>query len=532
MFLNLKDIYYSHPNREELFRNIHLSIGAGDKSALIGNNGSGKSTLLRLAAGLLTPSRGEITASGETYYIPQHFGQYNHLALADALGIGNKIRALRSILKGEGKPDDFDILDDDWTIEERALSALDSWGISSPDLFRRMESLSGGEKTKIFLAGISMASPSYLLLDEPSNHLDREGRKRLYAFVENSSLGMLMVSHDRTLLNLVDYVYELEEGKIRQYGGNYDFYKCCKEEQVEAFVQQMENREKELKKARVLARKTAEKKQKADIRGKEKKKKEGVSRIAMRTLKDNAENTSSRLKGEHENKLNTMEEQLREMRKNLPANFSMKPDVENANLHQGKILVTGRKVNYSYGTSFVWGEPIDFQLVSGDRILIKGKNGSGKTTLLNLIVGKIAPNVGEISRTGFHYLYIDQEYSLIDSHSSVWEFAQECNGRHLQEHELKIILHRFLFTRDMWDRPCHLLSGGEKMRLLFCGLTLRHNVPDMIILDEPANNLDLQSQQILVDMVSHYRGTVLLVSHDPYFIGEIGIEKEICLSDC
>ncbi|WP_310589271.1 ATP-binding cassette domain-containing protein [Dyadobacter sp. CY327] len=170
------------------------------------------------------------------------------------------------------------------------------------------------------------------------------------------------------------------------------------------------------------------------------------------------------------------------------------------------------------------------QITSGERIAIKGHNGSGKTTLINLMLGKLEPRSGNIYRAVDQCIYIDQDYSLIHNHLSIYEQAQRYNSGHLQEHEVKIRLNRFLFTKNEWEKRCENLSGGEKMRLILCCLTISNQSPDMIILDEPTNNLDIKNIEILTTAVNEYRGTLLVISHDAYFLSQINIERTIELT--
>lgn len=178
---------------------------------------------------------------------------------------------------------------------------------------------------------------------------------------------------------------------------------------------------------------------------------------------------------------------------------------------------------------FLWKTPLSFLIKSGDRLCVKGLNGSGKTTLLKLITGQLQTQTGTLTRADFTYVYLNQEYSIIDDRSSVLEQAYAFNSRNLPEHEIKIILNRFLFPAAEWDKSCRKLSGGEKMRLAFCCLMISNNTPDMFILDEPTNNLDIQSIEIITATIKNYTGTVIAISHDDYFIKEIDIDQPILL---
>jgi len=529
MSIIIKNLSYIHHDRELLFKNIDFSVEKGQKVSLVGSNGSGKSTLLKIIAGELKPSEGEIILTDIPYYVPQHFGQFDNLTVAAALGIDIKINALKAILNGDASADNFSALDDDWTIEDRAQAALQQWNLSHIGLSQEMGTLSGGEKTKAFLSGIEIHSPSIILFDEPSNHLDKTAREQLYDLVKSIKASILLVSHDRSLLNLIDLTYELSKDGVDVYGGNYDFYKQQKDEKIKALEARLEDKEKALRQARKIAREATERKQKLDAKGKKKQEKAGTPRIMMGAMKESAEMSASRLKDIHVDKMDGLAKDLKQIQEKLPDTKELKVQFDNSKLHIGKILVTARDMNFGYGDKLLWASPLDFQIRSGDRINFSGNNGSGKTTLIKLILGQLVPSEGSLLRTDFEYLYIDQEYSLIDDSLTVYEQVVKFNSRHFLEHELKTLLHRFLFTVDMWDKTCDKLSGGEKMKLTFCCLSVYNNAPDMIILDEPTNNLDIQSLEIITSVIEDYKGTVLVISHDRYFIKEIGVTSSITL---
>ncbi len=525
--LFLQNINYIHPNREPLFAGLNLTVNKQDKVALIGNNGAGKSTLLKMMAGELQPAGGLVRSESVPYCVPQLSGEFDDFTISQALRIEPKISALRQILSGDLTEENVAILQDDWAIESRCQEAFRYWHLGDPDLTQKMNTLSGGQKTKVFLAGIQINQPDIVLLDEPSNHLDSEGRQILYDYVKSTKNTLVVVSHDRTLLNLLDSVLELSKKGITSYGGNYDFYAQQKDVEKEALDQNLKSKEKALRKAREIERESLEREQKLDARGKKKQEKAGLPTISMNTLRNNAERSTSRMKGVHDEKVNSIANELSQLRTVLPDVGKMKMDLEQTALHNGKILVTAENVNCHYGGQFLWGKGLDFQIVSGERIAVKGVNGSGKTTLLKMILGQIQPQQGTIDRAAVTTIYIDQNYSLIDDGMTVYDQAQNFNLHGLPEHEIKIRLNRFLFTSSYWDKPCKTLSGGEKMRLTLCALTIKSQAPDIIVLDEPTNNLDIQNVEILTSAIQKYAGTLLVISHDPFFLNQINVQRVI-----
>jgi ATPase subunit of ABC transporter with duplicated ATPase domains len=527
--LTLQSVTYIHPNKELLFADLNFSVNKHDKIALIGNNGAGKSTLLQISAGNLLPASGHVKATSKPYYVPQHFGQYNNYTVAQALQVNDKLQALTEILDGHVTDQNMTLLNDDWTIEERCAEALAHWALADISLDQQMNALSGGQKTKVFLAGISIHRPEIILLDEPSNHLDTVSREILYQYIQTTTGTLVVVSHDRALLNLLDPVCELGKRGITTYGGNYDFYAGQKLIESEALNQDVRGKEKALRKARDTERETVERQQKLDARGKKKQEKAGVPTIMMKTLKNNAEKSTSRIQGVHTEKIGAIAGELSALRRDLPDVDKMKMDFDNSALHKGKLLITAKNINFGYSDKPLWKQPLNFQITSGERLVIKGPNGGGKTTLIKMILGTLHPNVGSIEKAAIKTIYIDQDYSLIDSSLTVYEQAQHFNSGALQEHDIKIRLNRFLFGKAYWDKPCAALSGGEKMRLSLCSLNISNQAPDIIVLDEPTNNLDLQNIQILTSAINQYQGTLIVVSHDAHFLQEVNVGRVIDL---
>lgn len=527
--LILRNISYKHPNKKFLFDTINLTVNTYDKIALIGNNGSGKSTLLKIIAKDLRPLDGQVDLKSKPYYVPQIFGQYNHLTVAQALKVDQKLSAMKNILTGDAAMENYEALEDDWTIEKRCADALRDWQLCDISLSQKMATLSGGQKVKVFLAGISIHQPEFVLLDEPSNHLDLLAREKLYNFIQTTGNTLLVVSHDRKLLNLLNFVCELSTHGIKLYGGNYDFYSEQKKIENNALNNDLQNIEKALQKARIKERETLERQQKLDSRGKGKQEKAGVPRIMMKTMKNNAEKSTAKIKGVHAEKIDDISNKLNELRSNIPALDIMKFGFDSSSLRKGKILFQALEINFSYNNKFLWEKNLTFEILSGQRIVLKGLNGSGKTTLLKVILGELLPQTGKVVNANNRSVFIDQDYSLINNNLTVYEQAQQFNVSALEEHEIKVRLKRFLFSVDDWNKSCSVLSGGEKMRLSLCCLSIYNQAPDIIVLDEPTNNLDLQNIQILTAAIHEYMGTLIVVSHDEVFIKQIDIERVLSL---
>lgn len=539
----IKDLSYIHADKETLFAHLNLSIRSGEKIALTGNNGCGKSTFMRILAGELLPSSGSVLRPEHLYYVPQHFGQYDRQTIAQAMGVSDKLSALDAILSGDTAEEHFNTLNDDWSIAERTQASLHDWGVDGLPLSHPMEGLSGGEKTRIFLAGMELYQPTAILLDEPTNHLDTDGRERLYNLIQRTSATVLVISHDRTLLKLLPAICELSGQGLTCYKGNYDCYKEQKHARLNALAQQLEEKQKTLRLARQTARKVEERKAKQNVRGEKSSLQKGIPRILMGARKNNAENSSHKLLSVHAERAERLQTEIAGIKSYLPQTDKLKTDFGTSLLHTGKILITAKGINFRYpacsvssmesthteAAQMLWASPLTFQLKSGDRLALKGNNGSGKTTLLKLITGELQPTEGVMERADFTSVYLDQEYSLICNERSILQQAEAFNHRHLPEHEVKTILNRYLFSRDVWNKPCSKLSGGEKMRLSFCCLMIADNTPDLFLLDEPTNNLDIDSMEIVAATIHDYAGTVIVISHDQEFLKDIGIRQELFL---
>jgi ATPase subunit of ABC transporter with duplicated ATPase domains len=526
MSVIVSGVAYRHANRQTLFEDISFSVPAGRKVAVVGNNGSGKSTLLKLIAGELESAAGTVQCLAQPYHIPQQIIATEQ-TVAEALGVAGKILALKAILGGSTAPAHFDTLADDWEIEARCRVALDHWGLAEADPDTPLDRLSGGERTKVYLAGLTIHSPEIVLLDEPTNHLDATTRAKLYDWVEATRATILVVSHDVALLRRLDTTYELSGKDLRLYGGNYDFYREQKAIEEGALAERIGAEETALKQARRRAQEVRERQERRTARAG--KTTTGTPRIILNARHDRGENTGAKLAEKHSGIIADSHARLSELRARQSHTADLRIDFDDARLHEGKLLVSAAGINFSYTADKpLWPEPLDIEIRSGERIHLTGDNGSGKTTLVRLLTGEFAPTIGQIHRAeNFSYLYLDQQYGAVCRNTTVLELAREHNLENLADHEVKTRLNRALFPAETWDKNCLALSGGERMRLYLCCLMLSNHIPDMLILDEPTNNLDLASLAILTDIVRNYHGTIVVISHDSHFVEQIGITRSI-----
>lgn len=250
----------------------------------------------------------------------------------------------------------------------------------------------------------------------------------------------------------------------------------------------------------------------------------------MGNLKDRAEHSTSRLGRIQQERLQAMHTEIRDIRSSVVDTEAMKIDFHSSDLYAGKRLLDARQINFAYGGSRnLWQDNLDVTVFNGEHIWLTGDNGSGKSTLLKLITGALEPTEGTVYRSAnLRYVYLDQEYSLIKDDNTILEQVASFNSV-MMEHELKICLNRFLFPQSVWDKGCACLSGGERMRLALCCLMVSRSAPDIIIADEPTNNIDIANIDMLTSMLKEYKGTLIVVSHDMAFIEELKISRKIDL---
>jgi ATPase subunit of ABC transporter with duplicated ATPase domains len=529
MSIIISDVSYHYFNQHTLFESASFSVSKGGKVSLIGNNGVGKSTLLKLLAGELMASSGNIRTESSPYYVPQQIS-IKEQTIAEALGVSEKLNALNAIYGGASEQVYYDTLNDDWDVETRCYQALEYWGLQNITLDSSISLLSGGEKTKVLLAGLTLHKPDIVLLDEPTNHLDLSARKKLYEYISNTKATIIVVSHDVSLLNLLDTTYELSPKGIRLYGGNYDFYREQKEIEDRALEQQIDAEQTALRVARKKAQEVRERQDRRASQGERSKQKGGVARIIMNARGNLAENSSAKLKEKHTGIIVDTPQRLYALRERQQNSAELKVDFEDAKLHDGKVLITAKELNFGYDKDKpLWQSPIDIEIRSGERIHITGNNGSGKTTFIKLLLGEFSPTQGEVTKNNFSYVYLDQEYEQVNQALTILELAERYNENNLADYEIKLRLNRALFPQETWDKSCQTLSGGERMRLYLCCLMISNHIPDIFVLDEPTNNLDLSSLSILTNTIKNYKGTILIISHDEYFINEIGVTNSIQL---
>ncbi|MDQ3231801.1 MAG: ATP-binding cassette domain-containing protein, partial [Pseudobdellovibrionaceae bacterium] len=485
----------------------------------VGSNASGKSTLLALLAGRLKPSVGSILYEKvDLRYLPQLDGE----SLDESPDL-RVLRTGRAIQAERANAEDWLFMDDHWSLYAAMEQRLDEWGLSRLDFFQSSP-LSGGIWQRLRLALALAHEESFLLLDEPSNHLDRDGRRLLMQALERHRGGCLVASHDRELLNTMNLTLALEPTKIQVYGGPYDFYKAAYDQQQSAFHAAFAQTQQELDRVRTEAQKVRDQHAKKSAQGRRDRAKGGVPRIALGMMKRKAELTGARLQVKHEEKITQAQEQLREKAQRLIHTPELHLDVKAQKRPGARPLLSLEGVQHRWTETDLWAEPLHLQLAAGEHVAILGDNGSGKSTLLQLILGHVEPTAGQIHRRFRQAFLLDQDLGSLPHTLSllqIWEdplYGTDAGQRRT------IAARLGLKTREA-SVPLKLLSGGQRLRAALILLATRIVPPDLILLDEPSNHLDLVALECLVTTLRALPSSLIVVTHDMRFLDDLSVHR-------
>ncbi|MFD4872008.1 ABC-F family ATP-binding cassette domain-containing protein [Streptomyces sp. NPDC058420] len=512
---------FAWPDGTSVFEDLDVAFGPG-RTGLVGVNGSGKSTLLKLIARQLTPAEGTLRIAGEVGYLPQNVTLDTALRVDETLGIAARRAAMHAIEAGDAAEEHFETLGDDWDVEERALATLGELGLGHIDLDRTIGEVSGGESVLLRLAALLLGRPDVLLLDEPTNNLDLYARKRLYAAVASWPGVMIVVSHDRELLDLVDQIADLRAGEITWYGGNFSAYEealSTEQDAAERMVRVAEadfrKQKRELSDAQVKLARRKKYGQKMFEQKREPK-------IVMGARRRAAQESAGKHRILHEERLADAKERLDEAVEAVRDDDEIRVDLPYTAVPPGRQVLTLMDLELAYGA-----RAGGLDLRGPERIALIGRNGAGKTTLLRTIAGELEPVAGE-AVTHVPLRFLPQRLDVLDDALSVAEnvarFAPAATNNRVRAR-----LARFLFRGARADQQAATLSGGERFRAALAALMLAEPAPQLLMLDEPTNNLDIASVRQLTSALESYEGALIVASHDLPFLESIGITRWLLL---
>lgn len=460
-FISLSNVFFSYDTDSNLLDGASIVFNNTDKVAIVGDNGSGKTTLLRLLNGDITPDSGHVVRNADVYMVNQ---------------------------------------------------------------FNSIDKKSGGERQSYLLARAFDSNAEILLLDEPTNNLDADTKARFFDALATYPFSVVVVSHDRELLQHMDKIAEISNGKIRVYGGNYDFYVAQKQSEQRNLESKYTDCTKEISRLTgtlVVAQNTRQ--HHVAKQAKDKKNKASGSRIEANALKGKSQETESKRRAIIQKKLNDQIQQRQMLSGQMRDDMIKIPLPSKA--FYSKELIKISSLYFAYADSQIFSN-FDFSMYGATRVRLTGKNGAGKSTLLKIICGKLYPQSGDIKTFG-RIVYLDQDLSLLDYDKTVVENIMSISG--VLKHDAHAIAANFGFRGDASKKKAGQLSGGELLKATLATILGAPHQPDLLILDEPTNNLDIKSISILEEALNQYRGAILLVSHDTIFAKNINIDRIVSL---
>ncbi|WP_280498082.1 ABC-F family ATP-binding cassette domain-containing protein [Nocardia asiatica] len=516
--IKLHSLTFEWPDGTVALAQLNGVFGAG-RTGLVGRNGAGKSTLLRLIAGFLTPTSGRIEVAGEVGYLPQTLTLDHDTTLAELLGIADTLTALRAIESGDTDERHFEAVGDNWDIEARANEALHEIGFTAADLDRRVDEISGGQAVLAAVTGLRIRRTPITLLDEPTNNLDRVTRAQLGAFVDTWPGTLVVVSHDLELLEHMESTAELHAAAVEVFGGPYSAWRQHLERRQAAAVQAARTAEQALKTEKRQRIEAETKLARRERTARATQQHGGIPRILAGNRAGKAQASAGAMRTGLDARVRTAREALADAESRVRREEHIHLDLPDPDVPRGRRIAELRDGDHA------------FVIQGPERVALVGPNGAGKSTLIEYLLGTRTRTPGTVTgalftdRVGYLPQRLDglaEECGAIDNVRAVATTTPRAAIRNQ--------LARLLLRGDSVDRPVSTLSGGERFRVSLARLLLADPPAQLLILDEPTNNLDIASVEQLIEALAGYRGAVFIVSHDHPFLARIGIDTILELS--
>jgi ATPase subunit of ABC transporter with duplicated ATPase domains len=522
--ITLSNLTWSTPDGRPLLSNLDLSFDA-ERTGLVGRNGVGKTTLLKLASGDLLPQAGKVSVNGTLGILRQVVQIDPGETIADLFGASAALALLRRAESGAASVDELAVAD--WTLEARMVSALGRLELDAAPA-TSLTALSGGQCTRAGLAALVFAEPDFILLDEPTNNLDRDGRAAVINLLANWRAGAVVVSHDRELLDTMDAIVELTSLGATRYGGNWSHYRERKAAELVAVRRDLANAERRVAEIMQGTQATAERKARSDRAGQRKRAKSDTPRIQLGAMKERSENTSGENACLAERRRAQALADAAAARERIEILQPMSVALAPTGLPARKTILRIDRASVGYGLDRPVISDVSLTITGPERIAVTGPNGSGKTTLLALATGQLQPSSGSVEVLA-DFAMLDQRVSLLDPSMSIRDNFRRLNPRG-DENACRAALARFMFRADSALQVVSSLSGGQLLRAGLACVLGGPRPPPLLILDEPTNHLDIDSIEAVEAGLRAYDGALLVVSHDEAFLEAVGISRRLELA--
>ncbi|MBB5960423.1 ATPase subunit of ABC transporter with duplicated ATPase domains [Saccharothrix tamanrassetensis] len=515
---------FSWPDGTPVFEELSATVPGG-RTGLVAPNGAGKTTLLKLVAGDLKPSAGSVTVDGVLGHLPQDLPLTGEPTVAEVLGVAAILRALAAVESGDVAEEHFTTIGNDWDVEERTRAQLDRLGLGDIGLERPLGTLSGGQVVSLGLAAQLLKRPDVLLLDEPTNNLDLDARHRLYDVLDDWHGCLLVVSHDRALLDRMDRIAELDSGEIRYHGGNFTEYEQAVEAAREVAEKNIRNAEQEVKREKREMQQARERAARRASNATRNLGNAGLPKIFAGTMKRNAQESAAKADGTHAARVGAAKAKLDQAERALRDEQKISLELPQTAVPAGRTLFLGERLRAGYGERDLFaGGGADLAIRGPERIALTGPNGAGKSTLLRIVHGDLEPTGGDVKRADGRIAYLSQRLDLLDDERTVAENLA-ASAPAMPPAQRMNLLARFLFRGSRAHLPVGVLSGGERLRATLACVLFAEPAPQLLLLDEPTNNLDLVSAGQLESALNAFQGAFVVVSHDERFLAEIRIDR-------
>ncbi|NMI35626.1 ABC-F family ATP-binding cassette domain-containing protein [Xanthomonas hortorum pv. vitians] len=520
--LTLESVAYLLPDGSPLFSDLTIHIDQRP-TGLVGRNGVGKSVLGRLLAGELLPSAGRCVRSGSVYYLPQRVSVAPGQTIAELAGIAPLLDALDRIAAGSVAPADFDLVGERWSAHAQFAAELERQGLGGRDPYAPAAQLSGGEAMRVALAGAFLAQPDLLILDEPSNHLDGPRRQRLMDHLQAWSGGLVVISHDRSLLEAMQRILELLPHGLRSYGGNYAFYARQRALERQAASDLLAEREHARARGEQALREQQQRQQQRQARGARAAGQANQAAILLGGQKQRSENSAGRLQQQRQAKQARLSESVVQAAAQVEADPAIAVLAPTAPAGASRRLATLQQVELA--DERLGGRRVDLLLHGQARIGLVGPNGSGKSSLLRLLAGHLQPSAGHCE-VHVPVAYLDQDLELLDpARSAAAQLHAADPGAPAHAQRLRLALLGLDQTRA--DLPTGQLSGGQRLKAALACALYRAQPAQLLLLDEPTNHLDLAAVEAIEALLRSYQGALIVASHDAAFLQRLGLRQRL-----